>query len=210
MIWSRLIFAALFEYLGVRFIKKKRPKRKKLWLALLGVLVLALVVVSEIFPPENRFVTFSTPEDAIQYRSGKKKDYLLRVDGQETTLLFYREKDDSTLTIETAEKRKDGWKMANGLGSFPFASGFIDRGENHPLLTTFIFEGSDAYLELTATEEDKVTFSDNRNSDFQQLDDKWIAYVGTADGYVLTVNGKKYMPVIEKEFVGYYVTWEEI
>ena len=209
MIWSRLILAVLLEYLGVRFIKKKQPKRKKLWLALLGVLVLALVVVSEIFPPENRFVTFPTPEDAIQYRSGKKRDYLLRVDGQETTLLFYREKD-NTLTIETAEKRNDGWKMSNGLGSFPFADGFIDMGESHSLLTTFIFEGNDAYLELTATEGDKVTFSDNRNSDFQQLDDQWIAYVGTADGYVLTVNGKKYMPVIEKEFVGYYVTWEEI
>lgn len=208
MIWSRLILAALLEYLGVRFIKRKQPKRKKLWLALLGVAVLALVVVSEIFPPENRFVTFSTPEDAIQYRSGKKRDYLLRVDGQETTLLFYREKD-STLVIETAEKRNDGWKMSNGLGSFPFAGGFIDIGENRSLPTTFVFEGKDTYLELTATEGDKITFSDNRNSDFQQLDDQWIAYVGTADGYVLTVNGKNYTPVIEKEFVGYFVTWAE-
>lgn len=209
MIWSRLILAALFEYLGIRFIKKKQPKQKKLWLALLGVFVLALMVVSEIFPPENLFVTFSAPEDAIQYRSGRKKDDLLRVDGQETTLLFYREKN-NTLVIETAEKRKDGWKMPNGLGSFPFASGFIETGENHSLLTTFIFEGNDAYLELTATEGDTVTFSDNRNSDFQQLDDQWIAYVGTADGYVLTVNGKKYTPMIEKEFVGYLVTWAEI
>lgn len=208
MIWTRIPIAIILEYLGVRFTKKKQPKRKKLWLALLGVLVLALVVVSEIFPPENLFVTFSTPEDAIQYRSGKKRDHLLRVDGQETTLLFYRE-DSSTLTIETAEKSNDGWKMSNGFGSFPFASGFIGLGENHSLLTTFIFEGNDAYLELTATEEDKVTFSDNRNSDFQQLDDKWIAYVGTADGYVLTVNGKNYKPMIEKEFVGYFVTWAE-
>ena len=208
MIWSRLILAVLLEYLGVRFIKKKQPKRKKLWLALLGVAVLTLVVVSEIFPPENQFVTFSAPEDAIHYRSGKKRDYLLRVDGQETTILFYREKD-NTLVIETAEKSKDGWKMANGLGSFPFAGGFIDMGGSHSLLTTFIFEGNDAYLELAATEGDKVAFSDNRNSDFQQLDDKWIAYVGTADGYVLTVNGKNYTPMIEKEFVGYFVTWAE-
>lgn len=209
MIWSRLLIAAILCYLGYRLIKKKNPSRKKQHFVLLGIILILFIAVSEIFPPENLFITFPTPEDAIQYRSGKGRDYLLRIDGQETTLLFYRE-NDSTLTIEPAKKYNDGWKMTNGFGSFPFAGGFIDIGETQPLATDFILQESDAYLQVTKTGETELIISDNRDSDFQRLDGTWLAYIGTTDGYVLTVNGKNYMPTLKKESVGYVVTWTEI
>lgn len=191
MLTTRLIaFIAVF-FVCYLLLRKTRVVKLRWWLPCLIVIVALLIALSWIYPPENAFMTFSAPEETMEYRnSGKEHTYLLKIQGQESALLLYQGENDASFGVETPRRIEGGWKLPSGLGD-SFLIGHIELGEKQISVTGICCAG-DCYLEIRELSGNPLEVSDKYHSTFYEVNDSYIGYIGALEDYTLIIDGNSY------------------
>ncbi len=105
----RMAVFAVISALGFFAIKKSKIKKKKLTLILLIAANIGLSVLSEIFPPENLFITFNSLDSVAKYYGAQDIAYTL--EGEDSYFIVYEESK-GTYTACIAKKANGGYKIA--------------------------------------------------------------------------------------------------
>ncbi|MFR8011644.1 MAG: hypothetical protein ACLU8W_07800 [Clostridia bacterium] len=92
----------------VLIIRKSKYRRKKLLSIASVVLCAVLVSVSGMFPVENLFITYQSPERAFHYFQSEKIKEI--IDGQESCLVIYND-GNSTYGYNIIPKTERGYKI---------------------------------------------------------------------------------------------------
>ena len=108
----RAILWLILSMCIVLIIRKSKYRSKKLLSIASVVLCVVLVSVSGMFPVENLFITYQSPERAFHYfQSGKIKEI---IDGQESCLVIYND-GNSTYGYNIIPKTERGSRNARLL-----------------------------------------------------------------------------------------------
>lgn len=175
--------------IGWYCIKKSKNRLIKLGGSVVAVAMLLFFIL---FPAENLFCSFSSPELAFRYRYGEKAEIIGVLSGQECDLIVGKKHGRNELL--PLIKKENGWKL--GVSHFLcldsttiFEGGFVTR---------YMYEGTnDAFLSVIC-EGDYADISDSYGSDFSLINFKtendfyvyWISIPITAEDYELTINGE--------------------
>lgn len=105
-----LFFCAIFLICIFSMKKFKTLKRKNIIVTI--ILMIILCTISRLFPFENHFITFSTPEKAYSYMNFEKVK--LVVEGKKSAFVI-GEKDRADYVYLVIPKNKNGWKLGRGM-----------------------------------------------------------------------------------------------
>jgi len=150
------------------------------------MIIFVAMPVSSLFPVENLFVTFSTPEKSFHYINLEKAKIV--ISGDTTDLVIGHE--DTYLIVPKTDK---GWKIGRGLDtknvSVNYNDGIIVALFKHK-------KSGEYYVEVSDVEGKACTIKDSGNSKFYNVKDgeicRYYAYVHNLnDSYELFVNGKR-------------------
>lgn len=182
----RVSLYALMTALAVILVRKQ--KRKLIKVITVAVL-LALMLTVSLFPVENLFYRFASPEDAFNYQYESTVVCQNVIPGQDCALVFGQEK------VYATRKSGDGWKLQRGF-DLQTKSEIREKGV---FLTLYTVRGtSDVFVLVMADRE--ISVSDNLGSDFTRLSDYWetgfVAYCvpvsATVGSYAVIIDGTEY------------------
>lgn len=106
----RIILLVIVSVCSVWIIKKSKCKFKKVFSTLTVVFCIILVSISSMFPVENLFLSYQSPEKVFNYvKSGQI--YKI-IDGRESSLVIYYT-GNSTYGFYIIPKTSDGYKIPN-------------------------------------------------------------------------------------------------
>lgn len=169
------------------FINRQRNKLGKKKYAILVMMIIFVVMpVSSLFPVENLFVTFSTPEKSFHYVNLEKAKIV--ISGDTTDLVIGHE--DTYLIVPKTDK---GWKIGRGLDTKSVSVNYNDG------IVVVLFKhkkSGEYYVEVIDMEEKVRTIKDSGDSEFYNFKYggicRYYAYVHNLnDNYELFVNGKR-------------------
>ena len=191
----RLIISAIFFVILILIIKKKKPKNEKYFEAGTAIAAIIFFTVLSLFPLENAFYTFSSPEAAYRYIHFGKND--LTVSGKTTDFLVSDK--DGTAKAEILQKTKSGWKLPRKTNA---VIGNVTVHKNISVYTWHYKTSDDYFVVISSldTEEQELTIKDTLNSEVLSTTtesptakDGLITYYLTVNKpdlkYRLTVNG---------------------
>ena len=102
-------FGIIFAVLSFLIVKKSKRVNKKRILTIIFILCLLLASVSFLFPAENLFFSFGTPESVFRYVQGGKVEDV--VCGNASCMLIYRNTSDSAGGHFIALRSTEGYKI---------------------------------------------------------------------------------------------------
>lgn len=191
---SRILFAGLLFGLSIILINRSNIAKKRFAYMFSAVITVSLICVLALFPLENAFVTFKTPEAAFKYVN-IEPCVRLSIYGENSCLIIGEKSGvDNFLIIPKSEK---GWS--------------VDVGKNTRIIEQKIYDSivicvyrhsdtGDCYISVLDTNGDEIQLSDSCNSKFivsKKLNDaldktyyNYYAYVSNYDeNYQLVLNG---------------------
>ncbi len=182
----RFVLAFGMLAFGINLAKRKNVKLK----VVKSVLCVILSLIIMIFPFENLFLKFSSPEQAFRYTATHCKIIKI-VEEKNTALVIYADNDSETATLIT---KCDGkWKAP-----FWHNDQILSRLETHEIyLITKEKNSSNFYITITV-DADTKTVSDNMGSVFENYsrNDYWTDYVAYVEGcnenYIINIDDKSY------------------
>jgi len=158
-----------------------------------GIIAVILLIVAMIVPFENLVVSFSSPEEALNYTNPKAK-VLFSVDGEDTTFVVGKISE-GKYTDLIVPKKNDRWKV--GMSLYVQRNHYVAVGGFSA--TVKGYKGStDKYISISVYEKIE-SLSDNRNSEFMSPDSNLGMYHFNAfvkdfdDDYRLYINGQEYL-----------------
>lgn len=191
----RIVFWCIIFSLCI-FLMKKFNILRKINIIVLGVLILILCTISGLFPVENYFVTFSTPEEAYSYMNFEKVK--LVVEGNKSAFVV-GEKDRADYDYLVIPRNQNGWKLGRGvdikLKEQKIIEGiFVDIYEYK--------DGDDYYvtvLDMSGKELEILDSCDSRfiklSYDNEEIDNNYSSYYASIlsfdENYWISVNGKQ-------------------
>lgn len=194
----RIIIGGIFFLLGYSLIKKSKSNKKRALRLVLCIVTTLLITVLSLLPFENLFITFDSPEEAIEYYNFRKSNIKLIVEGNECDLIV--EDIDSDLIYSYIPKTNNGWKIGVGLNSktiFHTITSAIS-------VNVFQYRDTTDYFVMIRNHNLKnadLDLSDNYDSVFYSLEEyddslrKLVTYYAHIpnfnSGYTITVNGEK-------------------
>ena len=104
----RMLLGGVVSVVSVRGILKSRIVHKKAFIALIIVACILVITISSMYPVENIFVSFSTPEEAFRYATIGKIESIL--DGESSSLVVYKT-DTHTYSWTVFPKTTNGYKI---------------------------------------------------------------------------------------------------
>lgn len=190
----RMIFWLLISVVLIEIMKKYNLLQKKKNIIFIGIMIISLWTLSMLFPVENIFITFDTPEDSYNYVNNEKVKKV--VYGEETALVIGEENEYVYLIVPKGE---NGWKVGRGM-DFKFVSEqYIDG------IIVSVYQYKDTkefYVEVVDIDGNQCVIKDNQTSDFKVLEQnyngkntyRYYAYIENLDdSYKIEVNGKKFL-----------------
>lgn len=191
------IILGFFIFAAFLFIVKvSKTNRKRRFYMISLVLAILCSTLSFLFPFENAFVTFSTPESAFSYTNSG--DIKLIIDGSKTNFVVAEEGDISIYSI--IPKTEKGWKLGVGFDT----KNLIQKVWNGVVIYVYQYKNiDDYYITVLNTNGGPLEIADNCNSKFFYLSksDEYLnetfytycAYIQKMDNqYSLTVNGQSF------------------
>lgn len=193
----RVIFWAIIFTVCLYIIKKSKISNKRLWYIFSLVATITLTTFSALFPLENAFITFSSPESAFNYNN--TGNVLLVVNGESTDMVVAERNDTDVYAI--IPKSDNGWKLSVGADTKKIAQN-ISNG-----ITVHIYRyrnSNDYYITVLNTNGGELIVSDNYNSEFyyltktnKTLNETFYTYYAFIynlnEQYSLTVNGDDFI-----------------
>lgn len=189
------IILGFFIFAAFLFIVKvSKTNRKRRFYMISLVLAILCSTLSFLFPFENAFVTFSTPESVFSYTNSG--DIKLIIDGSKTNFVVAEEGDISIYSI--IPKTEKGWKLGVGFDT----KNLIQKVWNGIVIYVYQYKNiDDYYITVLNTNGGPLEIADNCNSKFFYLSksDEYLnetfhtycAYIQKMDNqYSLTVNGQ--------------------
>lgn len=155
----RFLFWILLLVIFLLLIKKLHINHKFRWTAITFMITLALTTIVYLFPIENAFMTFSSPQSAYRYNHFGYVN--LVINGKQTDFVVASNGDTDLYTI--VPKTKEGWKI--GMGSDTrIISQIITDG-----IVVYVYQyknSDDYYIIISNTNEGPLKISDSRGSKF--------------------------------------------
>ena len=191
----RIILLVIVSVCAVWIIKKSKCKFKKVFSTLTVVFCIILVSISSMFPVENLFLSYQSPEKVFNYvKSGQI--YKI-IDGRESSLVIYYT-GNSTYDFYIIPKTSDGYKIPNYLTQKKVSHKFDEQGA----FDVYNVQGTQDYyvtcaVNLTDISEDILVF----NSENEKIGSKVIKIKNTnfvflwipefSNGCYLMINDEK-------------------
>lgn len=155
----RFLFWILLLVIFLLLIKKLHINHKFRWTAITFMITLVLTTIVYLFPIENAFMTFSSPQSAYRYNHFGYVN--LVINGKQTDFVVASNGDTDLYTI--VPKTKEGWKI--GMGSDTrIISQIITDG-----IVVYVYQyknSDDYYIIISNTNEGPIKISDSRGSKF--------------------------------------------
>ena len=123
-IWRLLLCFALC-FLALRRIRRSRIKRKQAVSVISVLLILCLISLTAVFPVENLFVHFETPESAFRYTSSGT--IVNTIPGRDSCLVVYST-GESTYHETIFPITELGYQLPNFYGVKTVSSGTSEHG----------------------------------------------------------------------------------
>lgn len=191
----RIILLVIVSVCAVWIIKKSKCKFKKVFSTLTVVFCIILVSISSMFPVENLFLSYQSPEKVFNYvKSGQI--YKI-IDGRESSLVIYYT-GNSTYDFYIIPKTSDGYKIPNYFTQKKVSHKFDEQGA----FDVYNVQGTQDYyvtcaVNLTDISEDILVF----NSENEKIGSKVIKIKNTnfvflwipefSNGCYLMINDEK-------------------
>lgn len=191
----RIILLVIVSVCSVWIIKKSKCKFKKVFSTLTVVFCIILVSISSMFPVENLFLSYQSPEKVFNYvKSGQI--YKI-IDGRESSLVIYYT-GNSTYGFYIIPKTSDGYKIPNYFTQKKVSHKFDEQGA----FDVYNVQGTQDYyvtcaVNLTDISEDILVF----NSENEKTGSKVIKIKNTnfvflwipefSNGCYLMINDEK-------------------
>ena len=140
-------------------IKKKTQTKDKIFILVLGVVVVTLL---NFIPIENLFVNFSSPEAVYKYVQSPFEDIKVVVPGKKSDMII-AEKDTSTYNVLVVPKTEKGWEIGNAWDVKPVCSRW--HGEVFVNVEKYSKKG-DYYITVTDMKSEIKKITDINNSEF--------------------------------------------
>lgn len=169
------------------FVSQQRKNLgKNKYIILVLMIIFVAMPVSSLFPIENLFVTFSTPEKSYNYVNFEKAK--ITISGDNTDLVIGHE--NTYLIIPKTDK---GWKIGRGIDTKTVSANYNDG----IIVSLFKHKKSgEYYVEVYNLDGKTCTIEDSGDSEFYNVKNeelcRYYAYVHNLDdSYELFVNGKE-------------------
>lgn len=184
------LFVALLIF-GLLWAGKRRKQRKRA--EILAVLfAIVITTVSGLFPPENIFLSFSSPQDAFHY--SHTAETVLTVEGEESTLVI-GQKAESQYTSAILPKSQDKWKI--GIPLFIKNTRRAAPGDISVSVSRY-GNSVDCYIEIYSLTGAPLEVADAQGAVFTALKttakEPFYTYYAVIprwnEAYLLTVNGE--------------------
>ena len=188
------ICAAIYLVLFLINEKKSKEEKKKARNIMALVLCVAIGFISIVFPPENAFLSFDSPEEAYDYWSGEG-EVILTVDGVENTLVVAM-KSESSYIHNVFPKTEDGWKINK---VFNTESGNSYNRNSIYLDYTIEKSTGECFVQIISVNGTLLELSDEYGTEFVTCEallsgnyKTYYAYIEEFDeNYVFTANGEE-------------------
>ena len=179
-----LFWTPILIFVGIK-IKRYGRKKYIIW----GLLIIFVAIpFSYLFPIENLFITFSTPEKSYNYVNSEEVRRI--IPGENTDLVIG---EGSSYVYLIVPKTDKGWKVGRGLDTKNVSVTYKDG------IVVEIYQYKDSnefYVEIENLKDSDFAIADNVDSEFYEFIDrmsyKYYGYVYDLDeSYELYVNGEK-------------------
>lgn len=191
----RIILLVIVSVCVVWIIKKSKCKFKKVFSNLTVALCIVLVSISSMFPVENLFLSYQSPEKVFNYvKSGQIYNIIY---GRESSLVIYNT-GNSTYSYYIIPKTSDGYKIPNYFTQKKISHKFNKQGA----FEVYNVKGTQDYyvsctVNLTDISEDILVFnSENEKIESKVINIKYTNFVFLwmpefSDGCYLMINDEK-------------------
>lgn len=197
----RLIIGCIFLFVSILLIQKSKVVRKSVLYVFFTTISLVLVVVLALFPFENFWVTFDSPEEAYEYINLGRVNIELIVQGKNSAFVIDNKNDSDTYLI--IPKTTEGWRI--GIGSD--TKKIVQKISDGVVICVYQYKDTkDYYITIFDTDGGESKIVDSLNSKFftlrrsnDVLGKTFVTYytqVSELDSqYYLIVNNKKISPI---------------
>ena len=190
----RIVFGAIVFISAIFLIKRNKSiVRKKLYMIITLILCVVFCSVLSLFPVENIFITFDSPENVFHYTcSGKIHNIVY---GNNSCMVYYSTGNNS-YSHSFIIKVKNGYKISNYFRSSKVAHKFDRNGSfdvynvlgtgDYYVVGAIPFEGTE--ISIFNNHDEKV------NSDIQKVENSDFVYFYLEDftnGYYLLIDNQR-------------------
>lgn len=190
-----VVALAVIALIGWRTGKIKTRKGQGKLIAAFFVVWMLLPAVESLFPVENLFVTFHSPEAASRFQSPGTTDIQV-IEGEQSAFVWATDKKDDATVFHIVPKTDKGWKCF-GVLDVDFHMFYPESGI---MVNIFRHKPSgDCYACVGNMRKKNSVITDERGSQFQPDEmltgdmNEYYAYIGQPTGtYTLTIDGVDY------------------
>lgn len=189
-----LFWCAIFLIYIFRTKKSKIRKRKNV--IVVAAVILLFWIISGLFPIENYFITFSTPERAYNYMNFEKVKLI--IEGNKSAFVIGK-RDIAEYDYLIVPKKQNGWGLGRGIDSKLQIQKIIEGVD----ISLYQYKNSNEYYIIVSNiGDEKLNILDSCNSQFIMLnEDKkdvqinysfYCASISNYDeNYWISVNGNQ-------------------
>ena len=191
----RIVLWVVVSAFAVFKIRTSKIARKKLSIILIIALCMVLISASAMFPVENLFINFKSPENVFNYTSFGKIDEIIY--GRESCMVIYS-KGNSTGGHYIIPKAEKGYKIPNYFVTKKVSHKFDKDGlfdvysvkgtQDYYVFGTVCLKENDNAIDIFDSEDEKI------ESNIVRVGDTSFIYFFLDDfqkGYYLLINGEK-------------------
>lgn len=191
----RIIFFGVIFLICMLFMKKYEILKGKNIIVTI-IFMIIFCTISVLFPVENHFITFSTPEKAYGYMNFE--EVKLVIEGKKSAFVL-GEKDRADYVYLVIPKSETGWKLGRGIDT-KLKEQKIEEGI---VVSIYQYKNSDDYyVTIVDMGDRKNEISDSCNSKFitlnytnKELGSSYSSYYASvlkySKNYWVSVNGKQ-------------------
>lgn len=161
---TRVILGVIIFIVCYLIIKTTKTKYKRRYYIISFICVILVIVLFNLIPIENAFITFSTPESAFSYvNTGNIK---LVINGSQTDLVVAQKEDAKIYSI--IPKTENGWKLGMGIDT----KRIIQRTFEGIIIYVYQYKNTNEYyITVLNTNGGMLELSDNHDSTFFHVDE---------------------------------------
>lgn len=195
----RIIIGFILFACSIVVIRKFQTIRKRSSYAIAFVTTILIIPsVLGLFPFENLFITFDTPEDAYNYNTFGDTNVQLVLDGEDCAFIVDFESS-SKRTIAAIAKSEKGWKLDGGSNIKLITSNFVDgisidvyqfKDTNDYFIN--VFDMDSGAVDIFDDYNTEFYLFEHTNTEWNITDTDYFAYIPYFNNeYSIVINGNR-------------------